>query len=161
MLATRLRLFLLAALLSPALARGQVTQAVYTDGLQNGWQIWGWATINPAASSPVHGGAQAISVTAANWEALYLHASAPVDPASFTGLTFWVNGGATGGQVVQVQGTINNVGQTAIALAPLPTNTWRQVTVSLAGLGFTGGLQMDGFWLQVPTHGCGADVLRG
>lgn len=142
---------LLAALLLSASARGQVTQAVYTDGLQNGWQNWSWATINLTASSPVHGGAQAISVTAANWQALYLHASTPVDPASYTGLTFWVNGGATGGQMVQVQGTINSVGQTAIPLAPLPTNTWRQVTVSLASLGFTNGQQMEGFWLQVPT----------
>ena len=132
-------------------APAQVVQSVYQDSLQNGWEDWSWATVNVAATAPVHGGTKSISVAAANWQAVYLHAPAPVDPASYTGLTFWVNGGATGGQVVQVQGTINNVGQTAIALAPMPTNAWRQVTVSLAGLGFTNGVQVEGFWLQVPT----------
>jgi hypothetical protein len=146
-----MRILLALSLLAGLSIRAQVSQSIYQDSLQNGWQDWSWATVSLTSTTRVHGGTQAISVSASNWHALYLVASVPVDPASFTGLTFWVNGGASGGQVVQVQGTINNVGQTAIALAPLPTNAWRQVTVSLAGLGFTGGQQLEGFWLQVPT----------
>lgn len=143
-------LLLLATCLAFA-AHGQVTQPVFTDSLAGGWQNWSWATVNLASTNPVHGGTRAISISAANWQAFYLHAPTPVDSSVYTGLTFWVNGGASGGQPVQVQGTVASVGQTAIPLAPLPTNTWRQVSVSLAALGFTSGATMEGFWLQITT----------
>lgn len=132
-------------------ASAGVVQSVYQDSLQNGWLNWSWANVNLAATTPVQNGNRSISVTASNWQALYLHAPAPVEPASYTGLTFWIHGGAVGGQQVQVQATINSVGQTPVLLAPLPTQQWRQVSISLASLGIAPGVFMDGFWFQVTT----------
>ena len=137
--------------LGPDRVSAQVVQTIYDDNLQNDWQNWSWATVNLAAAAPVHSGTRAISVTASNWQALYLHAPSLVDPASITGLTFWINGGAVGGQPVNVQATINGAGQTPVTLAPLPTQQWRQVSISLASLGITPGLLMEGLWFQVPT----------
>lgn len=132
-------------------ARAQTSQVVYADSLQNGWQNWSWATVNLSSTARVHSGSQAISVNAANWQALYLAAANSIDPAVFTNLSFWINGGATGGQIVHVQGTVNSVGQTPVTLAPLPTNSWRQETISLAALGFAPGTPLDGIWFQIPT----------
>jgi hypothetical protein len=132
-------------------AQAQTMQVVYADSLLNGWQNWSWATVNLASTSRIYSGTSAISVNAANWQALYLASASPINASVFTGLTFWVNGGAAGGQVVQVQGTINSAGQSAVTLAPFPANTWRQHTIALADLGFPAGTDLEGIWFQVPT----------
>src|SRR5208282_512731 len=71
-------LFIMAALwLAPGTPRlsAQTTQVVYDDQLENGWQLWGWATISLTNTSPVHSGSYSISVTSTtNYQALYLHA---------------------------------------------------------------------------------------
>ena len=130
----------------------QSDQAVYTDSLQNGWTSWGWATINLANASPVHGGTSSISVSSTNWQALYLHHGMQ-DSSGFTNLTFWIHGGTSGGQSVQVQAMRNGAPQNAVVLAPLPAGAWRQDTVSLAALGVGAVTDFDGFWLQVQNSG--------
>ncbi|HEY5909560.1 MAG TPA: glycoside hydrolase family 44 protein [Verrucomicrobiae bacterium] len=130
----------------------QTDQPIYTDSLQNGWQNWSWATVNFANPSPAHGGSASISVSSTNWQALYLHHSAQ-DGSLYASLTFWVNGGSSGGQSVQVQATRNGVAQTPVILATLPINSWRQETVSLAALGVANVTDFDGFWLQVRDSG--------
>src|SRR5258707_13108960 len=107
-------------------------QAVYTDSLQIGWTNWSWATVNLANGSPIHAGSASISVSSTNWQAPYLH-HAPQDASLHTNLTFWINGGV-GGQSVQVQATRGGTAQVAVVLAPLPANSWRQDTVSLAAM---------------------------
>lgn len=126
----------------------QTSQAIYADTLQSGWVDWGWATRNYANSSPVHGGSSSISVTASSWQALYLHRS-PQNSAAFTHLTFWIHGGSTGGQNVQVQATRNEVAQSPGVLSPLPANSWRQETIALADLGVANVADFDGLWWQV------------
>lgn len=133
-------------------AGAQTNQAVYSDALQNGWANWSWATVNVANSSPVRSGSSSISVSSTNWQALYLHHAAQ-SGAAFTNLTFWINGGSTGGQVVQVQAARNGVTQPPVVLAALPVNTWRQETISLAALGVATAADFDGFWLQVQNSG--------
>jgi hypothetical protein len=125
-------------------------QIVYDDALENGWLNWSWATVNLANASPVHSGSHSISVTASNWSALYLDISA-TDSSQFTNLTFWINGGAIGGQVVQVQGILGTAGQSPVQIGPLPTNSWRQVTLSMAALGVANQPDFTGFWLQAET----------
>ncbi|HEY4953153.1 MAG TPA: glycoside hydrolase family 44 protein [Verrucomicrobiae bacterium] len=127
-------------------------QVIYDDALQNGWQNYGWATLNYANTSPVHGGADSISVSSTNYQALYLHHTA-MSGTLFTNLTFWINGGSGDGQVVQVQATINGAPQAAVALAVLPVNSWRQQTISLAALGVAASPNFDGFWIQVQNSG--------
>src|ERR1019366_938322 len=142
--------WLLAALALQLTVRAD--QIVYDDALQNGWQNWGWATLNYANTSPIHSGADSISVSSTGNQALYLHHTAMSGPL-FTNLTFWINGGSGGGQVVQVQATINGAPQAAVVLAALPASSWRQQTISLAALGVAASPNFDGFWIQVQNSG--------
>ncbi len=150
-----LSLLLLAAALplfhvSSARAQGAGDQVVYTDALQNGWQNYGWATLNYNNPSPVRSGSASISVSAAAYEALYLHHNAQ-DTSGFTDLIFWIHGGAAGGQRLQVQGLLNGTAQTAVALGPLAANTWQQVTIALSALGVANKTNFDGFWIKDTT----------
>ena len=133
-------------LLLPLLARSQTVQTVYADALQNGWQNYGWAQLDYAATATVHGGTKAISVTAGANQALYLHHDAQ-PAATFTNLSFWIHGGTAGGQLLQVQATVNGVAQAAKAL-PALTRQWQQINLSLASLGLSGQSAFDGFWIQ-------------
>ena len=144
-----IRACLLLCLLAPARTLfGQTDQPVYTDSLQNGWQDWGWATLNYANTSPVHSGSDSIAVTIANpWEAIYV-AHTAFDSSGYTNLTFWINGGAAGGQQLAVQGHSGGASRTVVALPTLVPNLWQKVTVSLAALGVANQPDMDGFWIQ-------------
>ena len=128
-------------------------QDIYTDGLTNGWQDWSYrAAQNLTNATPVHGGTKSISVTATNYGALYFHATAQ-DSSLFTNLTFWINGGATGGQSVTVAATLGGSPQGGAGIAALPTNSWRQITLSMLELHLTNAPNFDGFWIQVNTAG--------
>jgi len=127
-------------------------QDIYTDTLTPGWSDWSYrAAQNLNNTSPVHGGTKSISVTGTNYGALYLHTPTQ-DSSLFTNLTFWINGGTTGGQSVYVQATLGG-SQPGVVLAPLPTNSWRQITLSLLELHVTNAPNFDGFWIQVQTAG--------
>src|SRR5579872_2060669 len=128
----------------------QIDQPVYTDSLQNGWQNYGWATLNYTNPSPFHAGSNSISVSCGPYRALYLHHAA-FDTAPFTNLAFWIHGGPTGGQRLQVQVTLNGKPQLAHPLAPLSPNIWQQIVVSLATLDVDYAPNMDGFWIQEAT----------
>src|SRR5271155_3324405 len=116
-------LFLLALMAAFSLV-ARADEIIYDDALENGWQNWSWAAVNLANTSPVHSGSHSISVTASNWSALYLDIAA-TDSSQFTNLTFWINGGTTGGQTVQVQGVLGSTAQSPVQIGPLPTNAWR------------------------------------
>jgi hypothetical protein len=113
-----------------------VSSSVYGDALVNGWGDWSWgdAAHNLAVTSPVHGGAKAISVTygAAGWSGLQFGRNDPFNISAYDTLSFWMHGGAKGGQVVQVQ---VSDGTTTLTKAITPkAGTWTQVNMSLAGL---------------------------
>src|SRR5947209_736811 len=104
---TAFRSFLQAAMLALALACAssawaQTDQTIYADSLVNGWQNWSWATVNAANVSPVHGGSRSMSVSAAAWQALSLHHAAFATDG-YAELVFWIHGGSSGGQLLQVQ----------------------------------------------------------
>jgi hypothetical protein len=122
-------------------------QAVFTDALQNGWQDWSWATVDLTQTARVHAGTRAIAVTADAWEALYLAHDA-MDTTGYTNLVFWIHGGASGGQRLQVQGILGSIAQSAFSLAALPANTWQQVSIPLATLGVANAPDFTGFWIQ-------------
>lgn len=123
--------------------------AIYTDALQNNWANWSWgATVNLANTSPVHSGSRSISVTiTGGGQALYLEHTA-FNPSPCGSLTFWLNGGPSGGQKLDVVGHAGGAAQASVSLPPLPTNAWQQVNVSLAALGLANRADVDGFWLQ-------------
>lgn len=135
----------LAAVSLPLLAQND--QALYTDSLVNGWQDWSWAVVNLSANSPVRSGTKSASVTADAWEAIYLHHAA-FDSSGYSDLVFWLHGGSTGGQLLQVQGLLGGTAQTVVQLPALAANTWQQFTIPLASLGVANRGNLDGFWIQ-------------
>lgn len=126
--------------------QAQSNQNIYTDSLQNGWENWSWATVNLNNTNPVHGGSTSVSVNSTAWQAFYLHHAA-FSTANFSNLSFWIHGGTSGGQRLQVQATIGGTPQTAVALSPLTANSWQQITIPLSSLGVANAT-MDGFWIQ-------------
>src|SRR6204780_3329547 len=96
---------LLCCLALPATARAQTDQAVYTDALVNGWENWSWATVKLPNTTPGQSGTAPFSFSAGPHQALYLHQT-PFDSSLYADLVFWINGGPTGGQLLQVQATL-------------------------------------------------------
>ena len=143
----RLGHLLLLALVGDFVARAD--QIIYTDSLQNGWQNWSWATVKLTNTSPVHSGTDSISVTAGAYTAFYVHANAAFDPSGYTNLVFWINGGSSGGQLLQVQATLNGSSvNSGLPLAALSKNSWQQINAPMASLIPAGQGQIDGFWIQ-------------
>ena len=138
---------LFAILAFPVLARAQTTHVIASDGLVNGWQNYSWATVNLTSSAPAHSGASAISVTAKGSEAVYLHHDA-FETAPYQSIRFWLNGGATGNQPLQLNALRVGKAQTTVTLAPPTVNQWTQYTVLLSDLGVANVSDFDGFWIQ-------------
>jgi alpha-L-arabinofuranosidase len=130
---------------SPGVA--QAGLALYTDNLVNGFQNWSWATVNLQGSAPVHSGTYAIAVTDGGNQALAF-SRAEFNSSPYANLTFWVNGGSSGGQLLQVRGLLDYNAQTAIPIAALQPNTWQPVTIPLSTLGVASKPNLTGFWIQ-------------
>lgn len=128
-------------------AKAQSNQAIYTDSLQNGWENWSWAQVNLSNATPAHGGTASASVNAAAWQAIYFH-HATFSTSNIVSVSFWIHGGANGGQQLQVNAIAGNQPQTAFNLQPLAANSWQQITIPLASLGLNSNSTMDGFWIQ-------------
>ena len=79
-------------------AAAQAPLPVYTDNLVNGFQDWSWAPHNLSNTSTVYSGSASISVSGAIWQALWLYHS-DFNTSLYTNVSFWINGGAGGGQV--------------------------------------------------------------
>ncbi len=130
----------LAAVLPPAPA-----QTVYAGSLQNGWQYWGWGNdtlTNPAPALS----AASIKAQEGPWQAVYLH-HAPFRTSPTATISFWINGGVSGRQLLVVRALRSGVPQVAVPLAPLRAG-WQQVRIALLRLGVGGVPDMDGFWVQ-------------
>ncbi|MGC4072796.1 MAG: alpha-L-arabinofuranosidase [Nibricoccus sp.] len=121
--------------------------ALYDDAYVNGWQNWSWASVNPAATSPVNSGATSIGVTASPYAALSFHHAA-LDTQSYTSLTFWIHGGATGGQVLRLSALLSGVAQTGLQLPPLTPGVWQKITIPLADLGVANKPDLTDIWFQ-------------
>jgi len=125
----------------------QAGLSLYTDNLVNGFQTWNWAALNLACSAPVHSGSYAIAVTDGGNQAL-VFSRGEFNSSPHTNFTFWVNGGSSGGQLLQVQGLLDNNAQTVVKLTALAANTWQQISISLAALGVANKTNLTGFWIQ-------------
>jgi Glycoside hydrolase family 44 len=152
--------WLLAALSS---AEAQNNQTVYTDSLQNGWADWSYfVTKNFSSTNFAHSGSMSISVTlnqALAYGALSLE-HANIDTSIYTNLTFWINGGPVGGQLLQVYAESPlNTGHAPVSLPALTASGWQQITLSLSSLGVANQPNFSRFSIQdrsgstnVPTY---------
>lgn len=135
------------------LARADLT--IYNDSLADGWQNWSWASVDTGSTAAAHNGSASIAVTASAWSALYLsYVNTPINSASYGKISFWANGGPTGGQTVKISALLNGVAQPGVNVGPLVANTWTKYEVSLSVLGAANSTTLNGFWFQ---EGTGAD----
>ena len=147
--------FVLAALVLCAVeADAQSSLSIYSDQLNNGFQDWGWATHDYSNTAPVHSGSDSVSVTMStvNYDGLQIY-HPDFDSTPYTSLSFWINGGASGSQQLQVYGllhlgTTNNFGMPSIPLGPLPANTWQHITIPLSSLHVASSANFTGFVIQ-------------
>jgi len=136
-------------------AFAQTDRTIYDEALAPGWENWSWATVDTASTANANTGSVSIAVTAPGWTALYLRsAGAPVDTNGYLNFSFYVHGGTTGGQTIQVAAVIGNNGQPAVRVASPTAGTWQKITVPLAALGVDNRTDVTGFWIQ---QGSGVD----
>jgi uncharacterized repeat protein (TIGR03803 family) len=147
---------ILAALFMRAVAAMAQPQSmiIYTDSLLNGWGNWGWATLNYANTSPVRSGSDSVSVliTSAYQGMQVVHNDMSSTPYAY--LSFWLNGGPTGGQHLSVYGLLDqngvqNTGQNIYyPLTPPLANTWSHYSVPLSAIGVANQTNFTGFVIQ-------------
>src|SRR5882724_11911714 len=140
----------------------QTDMTIYTDSIQNNWNDWSYfVTRDFNSTAVVHSGSKAIAVslnTGTAYGALSFE-HADINSSLYTSLTFWINGGPTGGQHLQVYAELDTGSMPAVGLATLPANTWQQITLSLASLGVANQPNFHRFSIQdtsgltnVPTY---------
>jgi len=149
--------FLVLLFLTAALIAAKADQVVYDDALENGWQNWGWATLDYANASPVHSGSDSISVTFSSaWQGMQVW-HADMDSTPYAAISFWLNGGPSGGQQLQVYGFLDAGGSpsqwqsSSYQIGPLPANAWQQVIIPLTALGVADEPNFTGFVIQDST----------
>jgi peptidoglycan/xylan/chitin deacetylase (PgdA/CDA1 family) len=121
---------------------------IFDDAFRNNIGDWSWAPHNAENAAPVRSGAVSYSVTFNAWNALRFHSFDAISLAGLGALEFWMHGGTTGGQNVNV--VIRNgstvVGQRTLSAAlgaPLVANAWTKVTMSFAAMGIPAGASID------------------
>lgn len=145
-------IFLFVFLATPRVCSAQTNLAIYSDSLTNGWLDYSYnVTENYQNTSPVHSGTYSIAETINSaYGGIQLYHS-PFTNTAYDSLSFWINGGASGGQQLQMYGNLGT-GPTAqgprYRLYTLPPNTWQQYTVPLAELGVGNVTNFSGFAIQ-------------
>ena len=118
---------------------------IYSDRFNNGWgDNWSWMPRYPT-NNPVYSGSNAMAcVPSGQWQAWWLKSGTSVDTRIYTNVSFWLNGGVTGGQSIVVSGETNGTGLPGIWVIA-PTNAWKQIKLSLASLGINNMSNLTGF----------------
>jgi hypothetical protein len=107
-------------------------EIIYGDAGGAGWDNWSWGTQDLANGSPVHSGTFSIRKLVNNYEGLYLHRWSSLSSAGYTNLSFWMHGGTTGGQHLDLKIQLDGASLLVTSLAPPVANTWTKYNVSLA-----------------------------
>jgi hypothetical protein len=136
------------ALLAAAAAQVQDV-TVYDDALQNGFQDWSYGGGTSFTSTgAVHTGSDSISFDQSSYSSAisFAHPGGSYTVAQYPTLHFWVHGGATGNQKLQVVLQLGGAIQASAALdtyitgGAIAAGAWREVTVgfALAPLSYSG-----------------------
>jgi len=116
---------------------------VYDDALQNPFQDWSYPSACVCANgAPTHNGsAFSIAFTGdSSYNAVSFEHPANFAAGAYSGLRFFVNGGATGGQQLALNLYVNDGTAVAgpIVLPAAPQNAWAEIDVSFSSFGFSG-----------------------
>jgi hypothetical protein len=135
-----------------SLAQSNLT--IYADSLAPGWQDYSYdCTRNFANTSPVHSGSDSISVTVTSaYGGLQLY-HVEMTNTAYASISFWLNGGPSGGQQLQMYGNLDaggvNTAQGARYYLSTPVASfWQQYTVPLSALGVANTTNFTGFAIQ-------------
>lgn len=123
------------ALVSPGFANDDMSifSGVTPINCNNGWQDWGWVT-HYLTNNPTWNGNYTMAFAASgSYQAWYLEHD-PINTAIYNSISFWLNGGSTGGQTVGLQAQAGSSWGPQIQVTA-PTNSWQQFTFSLSALG--------------------------
>ncbi len=145
-----LSLTLIALLAVPVASLAQSNLTIYGDSLVNGWMDYSYNTTrNFANTSPVHSGSHSISATVTNAYGGIQLAHSAMTNSAYAFVTFWLNGGISGGQQLQMYGNLTSGAQSARFYLNSPSvNTWQQYIVPLSALGVDNATNFTGFAIQ-------------
>lgn len=148
-----LSILVAAALTVPAVAVAQSNLTIYSNSLVNEWQDYSYNTTRSFANTaPVLAGSEySISATITSaYGGIQLYHT-PFTNSAYASVSFWLNGGAGGGQNLQMYGNLGT-GPTAqsprYSLTAPEANTWLQYTVPLSSLGVADVTNFSGFAIQ-------------
>src|SRR3569833_3158799 len=84
---------------------------IYSDQFHNGWgDNWSWMP-RYSTNNPTHSGTNSTAlVPSGQWQAWWLKSGTFIDTRIYSSVSFWLNGGATGGQSILVSGELNGSG---------------------------------------------------
>lgn len=119
------------------------TRVVYDDSLA--WADWSWnATRNLASTAYAYQGSRSIAVTyTAAWGGLQLYYGGGVNPATVSTVEFYIHGGTTGGQNLNVHVADANGSRTKLPVnsyvegGSVAANAWRKVSVPISAMNVT------------------------
>jgi hypothetical protein len=123
---------------------------VYHDSLQNNWQSW--ANGDFASSEVVHTGSKSIRADLKAGQSVML-GSPPFNSTPYRAVRLWLNGGASGGQSLQIAAQVGEKGLAPVRIPALAPNTWQQVEVSFEDLGIVGIENLKGFRISCAIGG--------
>ena len=144
----------LALALSAPRVQGQ-NMIIYANSLVNGWENASYSGIYSFANtSPLYSNSEySISATVTGtYGGVQLYHN-PMTNTAYSSISFWLNGGADGGQSLQMYGILGtNIGagiqNARVSLGTQQANTWVQYTVSLSDLGVANETNFSGFAIQ-------------
>ena len=131
---------------SAAVAYAQTAPApivVYNDAIGDGWQSWSWAKVTMGVPA---GNVTPIKVEGDPWSGLMLHHE-PIYTKGYSKITFYINGGADGGQNLAVKVEINGKAVDSTYLIQPKVKTWTLVSVPLKDIGGQ-DVNIDGILIQ-------------
>jgi hypothetical protein len=138
---------------------------VFDGSLKNQFQSWSSAKVDLAASTS-HSDSHGIKVDAEVGQQLQL-GTVPFDGMPYRAISFWVNGGAIGGQKLVLRANIMDAAQTPVALPELKPAEWTHVEITFVDLGIAGQEGVKSFTLRsangaaLPTYFIDDIVIQG
>ncbi|MGP8201349.1 MAG: YDG domain-containing protein [Limisphaerales bacterium] len=138
-------------LLAGSEARAQME--IYSNALVNGWENYSYnSTIVLNNTLPVYNGcSDSVSVTITSAYGAFVPYIAPMSDTAYSSISFWLNGGTSGGQHLQLYGN-EGTGPTPqsprVSLGTIAANTWSNYTVTLSALGVSNVSNFSGFAIQ-------------
>ena len=118
---------------------------IYDDALASGWFDNGWSyTVDLANASPVHGGTASMAITLQSGGGMGPFNMSGISTAPFKTLSFWIHGGADGGQALSIQIVRGQGVASTLALPVLPANTWVNFALPLSAIGLANVANFNG-----------------